>query len=84
VILFAADASKWYEGSRFVRATRPDQRGRYRIRGLLPGDYLAVALDYVEDGIWNDPDYLESLRRHAQKVALASAAASLPLTVVTP
>jgi hypothetical protein len=84
VILFAADASKWYDGSRFVRVTRPDQRGRYRIRGLLPGDYLAVALDYVDDGLWNDPEYLESLRRQAQKVTLAASPASLPLTVVAP
>ena len=39
-----------------------------------PGDYLAVAVDYVEDGSWNDPEYLESLRRFSQRITLADAA----------
>jgi hypothetical protein len=85
VLLFPADSTKWYEGSRFVRVARPDQQGRYRIQGVLPGEYLAVALDYVEDGIWNDPEFLESVRRHAQRVTLAEPGQrSLPLQVVTP
>jgi hypothetical protein len=49
---------------------RPDQQGRYEIKGLPPGDYLAVALNYVEEGVWNDSEYLESIRRFAQKVTL--------------
>ena len=71
--MFAANAGKWGEGSRFVRTTRPDQQGRFRIAGLPPGEYLAVALEYVEQfgeqldptgryGAWDDPEYLESLR----------------------
>ncbi|MBI4266211.1 MAG: carboxypeptidase regulatory-like domain-containing protein [Acidobacteria bacterium] len=85
VLLFPADSAKWYEGSRFIRATRPDQRGRYRIQGVLPGDYWLAALDYVEDGIWNDPEYLNSIRRDAQRVALVDAAPHvLPLKVVAP
>jgi hypothetical protein len=35
---------------------------------------LAVALDYVEDREWNDPDYLDSMRRRSQKLTLAAAA----------
>ena len=54
VIVFADDASKWSDDSRWVRAVRPDQQGRYQIQGLPPGDYLAVAVDYVEEGSWND------------------------------
>jgi hypothetical protein len=52
VIVFAEDSTKWIEDSRFVRSSRPDQSGRWRIRGLPPGDYLAVAVDTVEDGQW--------------------------------
>jgi protocatechuate 3,4-dioxygenase beta subunit len=70
VIVFAEDAQKWSEDSRFVSAARPDQKGEYRIRGLPAGDYLAVALTYVEEGMWNDPEYLETLRGSAQKVRL--------------
>ena len=73
VIVFAAGSEKWFEGSRFVRAVRPDQRGRYAIKGLPPGDYLAVAVDYAEDGAWNEPEYLESLRQRAQTVTLVAA-----------
>lgn len=73
VIVFAEDADKWSEDSRFVRSARPDQQGEYRIRGLPPGDYLAVALTYVEDGMWNDPEYLETLRASAEKLRLPEA-----------
>jgi hypothetical protein len=85
VLLFPGDASKWYEGSRFVRTARPDQQGRYRIPGILTGEYLAVALDYVEQGTWNDPEYLASIQRHARKINLADAAPqALTLRVATP
>jgi hypothetical protein len=85
VLLFPVDSAMWYEGSRFVRTARPDQQGRYRIPGILPGAYLAVALDYVEQGIWNDPEYLASIQRHARKIDFADAAPqALTLRVVTP
>ncbi|OFW26538.1 MAG: hypothetical protein A3H97_05870 [Acidobacteria bacterium RIFCSPLOWO2_02_FULL_65_29] len=73
VIVFAEEADKWSEDSRFVRSARPDQQGEYRVRGLPPGDYLAVALTYVEDGMWNDPEYLETLRASAEKLRLQEA-----------
>ena len=85
VLLFPADSASWYEGSRFVRVARPDQQGRYRIPGVLSGEYLAVAVDYVEDGLWNDPEFLASMRPHAQRVAVKEATPmTLPLKVVTP
>jgi protocatechuate 3,4-dioxygenase beta subunit len=70
VVVFATDSGKWSEESRFVRAARADQKGRYQIKGLPPGDYLAIAIDYVEDGAWNEPEFLESLRQYAQRVTL--------------
>jgi protocatechuate 3,4-dioxygenase beta subunit len=70
VLVFSADPEKWFESSWFVRAVRPDQQGRYEVKGLPPGEYLAVALDYVQDRMWNDPEYLESLRRYAQRVTI--------------
>lgn len=85
VIVFANEQEKWSEDSRWVRTVRPDQQGRYQIRGLPPGEYLAIALDYVEDGMWNDPEYLESIRRDAQKLTLRESEArtiSLKLTTI--
>jgi hypothetical protein len=85
VLVFADDATKWWEDSRWVRAVRPDQQGHYEIKGLPPGDYLAIALDYVEDGQWNDPEYLESIRRYARRIALTEGEAQSPrLQIVTP
>jgi hypothetical protein len=85
VIVFADDSEKWFESSRYVRAARPDQKGQYEIKGMPPGEYLGVALDYVPDRIWNDPEYLESIRRYAQKVTLSEGGAStMSLKLVAP
>ncbi len=85
VIVFAADSEKWSEDSRFVRFARPDSDGNFSIKGLPPGEYLAAAVDYVEEGMWNDPEYLESIRRYGQKVTLGDAdARTVSLKVVTP
>ena len=85
VIVFANDPTKWAEDSRFVRSVRPDQQGQYEIKGLPAGEYLAVAVDYVAEGMWNDPEYLEGLRRYAQRVTLTEGdarAVTLKLTTI--
>lgn len=85
ILVFSNDAERWAEDSRFVRAARPDQQGQYEIRGLPAGDYLAIAVDYVEEGSWNDPDYLESLRRFAQRLTLNDGVAqTIALKLVMP
>jgi hypothetical protein len=85
IIVFADEAEKWSEDSRYVRAVRPDQQGRYQIKGLPAGDYLAVAIDYVEEGMWNDPEYLESIRRYGQKVNVTdSGTHAIALKLATP
>jgi hypothetical protein len=84
VLVFAASAEKWFESSRSVKAGRPDQQGQWRIKGLAPGDYLGVALEYIEDGSWNDPEYLESLRAAAMKFTVGegeSQSLALKLTI---
>ena len=42
-----------------------------------------MSVDYVEDGIWNDPEYLDSLVHYAQKIALTDGAQTLSLKLVT-
>jgi hypothetical protein len=74
VIVFAADAHRWRENSRFVRAVRPDEAGAWQITGLPAGDYFVVAVDYVLQSIWNDPDYLATLRERAQKITITEGA----------
>jgi carboxypeptidase family protein len=70
VIVFAADAHRWRENSRFVRVVRPNDEGAWEISGLPAGDYLVIAIDYVPQGLWNDPDYLATLRPRAQPIAM--------------
>ena len=51
VVVFADDPAKWAFPSRFVKTGRADQQGQFRIKALPPDDrYLAVAVDYLEDG----------------------------------
>ncbi|MEO6236427.1 MAG: carboxypeptidase-like regulatory domain-containing protein [Vicinamibacterales bacterium] len=83
VVVFATQPQRWFEGSRSVKAARPDQQGQWRLKALPPGDYLAVALEYVEDGSWNDPEYLESLRQYAVVVTLGEGASETVALKVT-
>ena len=85
IVVFASEAEKWSEDSRFVRSARPDQQGKFQIKGLPAGEYLAVAVDYIEDGLWNDPEYLESIRRYGQRLRLAeSDSQTLSLKLISP
>jgi hypothetical protein len=85
VLLFPVDANRWYENSRAVRATRPDQQGRWQLKGLPAGEYLAVALDYVENDAWQDPEYLESLRDRATRLRIVEGTSeAVALRLVTP
>ena len=63
VIAFADDPGKWGPHSRFVESARPDQQGRFTIRGLPPGKYVAIAVGYLEPGQERDPDVLEGWRQ---------------------
>jgi len=85
VIVFAADSGKWFDRSRWIRSARPDQQGRFEMLGLPAGEYLAVALDYVQEGVWNDPEYLAPLVQKAQKVTLREdGPVALPLKLTSP
>jgi hypothetical protein len=71
VVVFAADSSKWTYPSRFIRSTRTDVQGGFRITGL-PGNerYLAMAIDYLEDGEAEDPQFLDRVRNAASPFLL--------------
>jgi hypothetical protein len=71
VVIFPADPERWVYQSRFIRAARPDQEGRYQISGLPPSDdYLAIAVQGLEEGQAGDPEFLATLRQHAAKFSL--------------
>jgi hypothetical protein len=71
IVVFAADEDKWGFQSRYIRAARPDQDGRFQIRGLPPHDeYLALAVQGLEDGQAGDPEFLATLRQRATTLSL--------------
>ena len=71
VILFPEDSARWTDNVRSIRTTRPDQSGAFEFRLIPAGDYLLAAVEYVQDGDWYDPEFLQGLREHATKMTLA-------------
>jgi hypothetical protein len=84
VVVFPDDPTKWAFPSRFVKTARADQQGQFRIRALPPDNrYLAVAVDYLEDGEGADPLFLEQIKDRASPFALGDGESkSLDLKIV--
>jgi hypothetical protein len=70
VVVFARDSGRWTNASRYLGGGRPNQDGVYKVRNLPPGDYYAIALDYVEPGSGTDPEFLERIRNRATEFSL--------------
>lgn len=72
VVLFAEDASLLAFPSRFIALARPSptQQGGFRLAGLPPAAYLAVALPAVNNTEYQDPEFLQALRPFATRVVL--------------
>ena len=55
---------------RFVATARPDQQGRYELRGRPPGEYVAMAVASLDQsGVW-DPAVQERVRRNGKPFVL--------------
>ena len=70
VLAFPTDPSLWRPQSRQIMTARPDQTGKFRIRGLPPGDYYLATVDPAEQGEWFEPAYLDEHRSGAARVTL--------------
>jgi len=75
VVVFAEDRALWGVASRFVRAVRPDDRGRFSIAGLPASTYCVIARDAIVDGQWEEPDFLEGFVKDATRVTVKDGAA---------
>jgi len=74
VVAFSTDPDKLFEESRHVRAVRPDQHGRYEMRGLPAGEYFIAAIDEVDENDWWDPEFLNRARPVATRITLTETA----------
>jgi hypothetical protein len=64
---------------------RSDGDGRYKVTGLPPGSYYIVALDRIEPGGAQDPDFLEKMAPNATGFSLVEAETRvIDLKVVQP
>ncbi len=83
VFIIPASPQFWTRASRRLRVLHPDTTGRYRVRGLPPGEYRAVAVaDVDEDSIY-DHDLLTALSAAGVAISLkelASITVDLSLT----
>jgi hypothetical protein len=70
VVIFAADADKWTDPSRFIALARPNQDGSFIARALPPENYLAIALAGVTGSEWQDPEFLARIKDRATAVAV--------------
>jgi hypothetical protein len=72
VVLFPADATRWYSMSPFIRQTRSRQNGRFELGSLPPGDYVAVATEGVPPLLFVDPEpTLQRLQAIATRLKVA-------------
>jgi len=71
VLAFPTDPSLWRPQARQIMTARPDQTGKFKMRGLPAGDYYLATVDPAEQGEWFDPTYLDSHRSGAARVTLA-------------
>jgi hypothetical protein len=70
VVVFSTDERRWGAGSRVVQSVEASPDGRYAIDSLLPGDYLVVAVPYLDDGFWQDVAVLRALKPLASPVTV--------------
>jgi len=72
-LLFSQDRLRWTAaGNRYFSSSRPGDDGGFNTGTLPPGEYYAIALDRADPTEWGDPEFLESLIRHASPFSLAS------------
>lgn len=71
VIAFSTEQAQWIPQTRTTQTARPDQYGRFQLRGLPPGEYFLAAVDGAEQGEWFDPAFLSGIRMHATRTLLA-------------
>jgi hypothetical protein len=72
VLVFAASPAFWIPGGRRVQLTRTDAEGRFILRGLPPGAYLAVASPALDEASARAIRRFERLRDAATALTITA------------
>lgn len=67
VVIQPADQKEPRVAARFIRTGRPDIDGRFELRNVRPGRYVATAVEALEDGRQFSPAFQKELRRGARE-----------------
>ena len=70
VVVQPQEAKEPIIAARWIRTVRPDSNGRFQMRGLRPGRYVATALETMEQGRQFSPEFQQELRRGAHEFSL--------------
>ena len=74
VLAFPTESLLWRPLARQIATARPDQNGKFQLRGLPPGNYYLATVDPAEQGEWFEPAFLEEHRIGAARIAVAEGA----------
>jgi hypothetical protein len=73
--VFATDEQKWtLPQNRWTASARPNQDGQFKLANLPAGEYYAIAVEYVAQGDWQDPDWLARAAKTATRFTLEEGA----------
>jgi hypothetical protein len=70
VIIQPADQKEPAIAARIVKAARPDTNGRFEVRGLRAGRYLATAIESMDQNRQYSPEFQKALRRGAREFSV--------------
>ena len=77
------DSSRRSE-TRFFRAATTDQKGRFLLRGLTPGEYKLFAWEGLEPGAEQDPEFLKKYEEKGKAVSLRESSQESVTMKLTP
>jgi hypothetical protein len=52
------------------RSATTDAEGRFRIQGIPPGEYKLFCFDYLDDGIWLNPEFMRQFEARGKSVLI--------------
>jgi hypothetical protein len=70
VVIFPEQLREGAMAGRYTRIARPDQQGRFEVRALPPGNYLAAAVESLEQGGQWDPEFRKLVEPTARRFRL--------------
>jgi hypothetical protein len=82
IVVAVPDANDRHRTDRYKRVSS-DASGRFQIRGLAPGGYTLFAWEDIDEGAWQDPDFLRPYESRGTSVQVRDGSdESVQLTVI--